>query len=120
MPNRVGEVKVNGRAREHRRGTINRAPVEKPQVLEIPVALSYDDVLLVPMRSTIKSRRQVDASSQLSRNVRLQIPLVSANMDTVTEAAMATEMARQGGIGIIHRFLPIETEAAEVRRVKRA
>jgi IMP dehydrogenase len=87
---------------------------------DIPLALSYDDVLLVPVRSSVKSRRTVDTSAQLTRNVRLNIPIVSANMDTVTESAMATEIARQGGIGIIHRFLPVEVQAAEVRRVKRA
>ena len=86
----------------------------------IPLALSYDDVLLVPQRSRIATRRQVDTSTYLSRNIRLHIPIVSANMDTVTEAAMAIAMARQGGLGIIHRFLPVEAEAAEVRKVKRA
>src|SRR5438874_282857 len=87
---------------------------------DIPVALSYDDVLLVPVRSSIRSRRQVDTSTQLTRSIRLRIPVVSANMDTVTESSMATEMARQGGIGIIHRFLPVETQADEVNKVKRA
>ncbi len=87
---------------------------------DIPLALSYDDILLVPQRTTVASRREVDTATSLSRNIRLNIPIVSANMDTVTEAAMATAMARQGGIGIIHRFLPIERQAAEVRAVKRA
>ncbi|MFL5733128.1 MAG: IMP dehydrogenase [Chloroflexia bacterium] len=88
--------------------------------MEIPMALSYDDILLVPLRSSITSRRQVDTSTRLSRNLALQIPIVAANMDTVTESAMAIELARQGGVGIVHRFLPIEEEAAEVRKVKRA
>ncbi|HET7077095.1 MAG TPA: IMP dehydrogenase [Chloroflexia bacterium] len=87
---------------------------------EIPLSLSYDDVLLVPQRTAVRSRKQVDVSAQLSRHVRLQIPVVSANMDTVTESTMAIAMARAGGIGIIHRFLPVEQQAAEVRRVKRA
>ena len=86
----------------------------------IPVALSYDDVLLVPRRTTVGSRRTVDISTNLSRNVRLNMPIVSANMDTVTECAMAIEMARHGGIGIIHRFLTVEAQAEEVRKVKRA
>jgi IMP dehydrogenase len=93
---------------------------EQHTIQEVPLALSYDDVLLVPQRSSIASRREVDTSTYLSRNIRLHMPVVSANMDTVTESAMAIEMARQGGIGIIHRFLTIEMQADEVRRVKRA
>src|SRR4051794_18500455 len=80
---------------------------------DIPVALSYDDVLLVPRRTTVVSRRTVDVSTHLSRNIRLNMPIVSANMDTVTESAMAIEMARHGGIGIIHRLLWIDQQAAE-------
>ena len=84
-----------------------------------PLALTYDDVLLVPCRSDVTSRRDVDTSTHLTRDLRLNIPIVAANMDTVTEARMARAMAREGGIGVIHRFMPIEQEAAEVQRVKR-
>src|ERR671932_2739061 len=84
-----------------------------------PLALTYDDVLLVPCRSSVASRRDVDTSTRLTRDLRLNIPIVAANMDTVTEARMARAMAREGGIGVIHRFMPIEQEAAEVQRVKR-
>jgi IMP dehydrogenase len=105
-----------------RRGTrrASRNGFEQQRWQDIPLALSYDDVLLVPQRSSIASRRDVNTSANLTRNIRLSLPVVSANMDTVTEAAMATEMARQGGIGIIHRFLSVEEQAAEVRKVKRA
>jgi IMP dehydrogenase len=89
-------------------------------VQAIPDALSYDDVLLVPQRTRVTSRRTVDVSTRLTRNIKLNIPIVSANMDTVTESSMATELARQGGIGIIHRFLPLDAQVAEVRQVKRA
>jgi len=85
----------------------------------IPLALTYDDVLLVPCRSAVASRRDVDTSTRLTRELRLEIPIVAANMDTVTEARMARAMAREGGIGVIHRFMPIEQEAAEVQQVKR-
>src|ERR671931_2765752 len=84
-----------------------------------PLALTYDDVLLVPCRSSVVSRRDVDTRTRLTRALRLNIPIVSANMDTVTEARMARAMAREGGLGVIHRFMPIEQEAAEVQRVKR-
>src|ERR1700745_2063636 len=84
-----------------------------------PLALTYDDVLLVPCRSAVASRRDADTSTRLTHRVRLNIPIVAANMDTVTEARMARAMAREGGIGVIHRFMPIEQEAAEVQRVKR-
>ena len=84
-----------------------------------PLALTYDDVLLVPRRSAVASRRDVDTSTRLTRSLRLNIPVVAANMDTVTEARMARAMAREGGIGVIHRFMAIEQEAAEVQRVKR-
>lgn len=83
-------------------------------------ALTFDDVLLVPRRSQISSRHGVDTSTRISRNIRCRIPILSANMDTVTEAAMAVAMARAGGIGIIHRFLSPDRQAQEVARVKRA
>src|SRR4030081_3830297 len=85
----------------------------------LPLALTYEDVLLVPCRSSVASRRDVDAGTRLTRDLRLNIPIVSANMDTVTEARMARAMAREGGIGVIHRFMAIEQEAAEIQRVKR-
>ncbi|MBI1879604.1 MAG: IMP dehydrogenase, partial [Chloroflexi bacterium] len=82
--------------------------------------LTFDDVLLVPKRSPITSRQDVDTSAWLTPTIRLRAPIVSANMDTVTEAAMAIAMARAGGIGIIHRFMTMENQARQVARVKRA
>lgn len=82
--------------------------------------LTFDDVLLVPKRSAIVSRKEVDTSTQLTPAIRLQIPIISANMDTVTTAPMAIAMARAGGMGIIHRFMPIEAQTEQVKRVKRA
>lgn len=87
---------------------------------DIPLALSYDDVMLVPLRSGIRSRREVDTATRFTRRLRLSVPLVSANMDTVTESSMSIAMARVGGLGIIHRFLTVEQQAREVARVKRA
>ncbi|WP_322506750.1 IMP dehydrogenase [Anaerolinea sp.] len=84
------------------------------------VALTFDDVLLVPRRSDVRSRKQVDTSSYLTKQIRLKIPIVSANMDTVTETRMAIAMARQGGIGILHRFMTIPQQVEMVERVKRA
>jgi IMP dehydrogenase len=82
--------------------------------------LTYDDVLLVPRYSDIRSRKDVDTSAQLTRRLRLHMPIVSANMDTVTEAEMAVAMARRGGIGIIHRFNTVEQQVHQVRQVKRS
>ena len=83
-------------------------------------ALTFDDVLLVPRRSSIHSRHAVNTRTQLSRRLTLAIPIVSSNMDTVTESAMAQAMARMGGIGVIHRFMSVDRQASEVQRVKRA
>ncbi len=88
--------------------------------MEFREGLTFDDVLLVPKYSDITSRAQTDLSTRLSRNISLKIPLVSANMDTVTESSMAVTMAREGGIGIIHRFLTVKEQVAEVLRVKRS
>ena len=84
------------------------------------LGLTFDDVLLVPKRSGIRSRSAVQTTTQLTREISLAIPIVSANMDTVTEAHMAIAMAQAGGIGILHRFMPVEKQVEEVRRVKRA
>ena len=82
--------------------------------------LTFDDVLLVPKFSDITSRSQTNLTTHLSRNISLNIPIISANMDTVTESFMAVTIAREGGIGIIHRFLTIEQEVNEVLKVKRS
>ena len=83
-------------------------------------ALTYDDVLLVPQYSDVDSRRALSTGSWLTRKIALQVPLVSANMDVVTESEMAITMAREGGIGIIHRFLSIAEQSRQIRRVKKA
>ena len=84
------------------------------------VALTYDDVLLVPQYSDVESRRKLSTRTQLTAKIEMQIPIVSANMDTVTENEMGIVMAREGGIGIIHRFLTIDDQVRQVGRVKKA
>ena len=83
-------------------------------------ALTYDDVLLVPQYSAVDSRRMLSTQTRLTNQITLQIPIVSANMDVVTESEMAIAMAREGGIGIIHRFLSIAEQARHIDRVKKA
>ncbi len=86
---------------------------------DLATALTFDDVLLVPQHSQVLPY-QVDVSTNLTRNIRLNVPLISAAMDTVTESGLAIAMAQQGGIGIIHKNLPIDEQASEVDRVKRS
>ncbi len=86
---------------------------------KISESLTFDDVLLVPAESSILPR-DVEVSTTLTRAIRLNIPLLSAAMDTVTETQMAIAMAREGGIGIIHRNMPISAQAAEVDKVKKS
>ena len=82
-------------------------------------ALTFDDVLLIPAKSEVLPN-MVNLSTRLTRKIRLNIPLMSAAMDTVTESKMAIAMAREGGIGVIHKNMTIERQAEEVQRVKRS
>ena len=81
--------------------------------------ITFDDVLLIPGYSNVIAN-QVDVSTYLTKSIRLNIPMMSAGMDTVTEHRMAIAMARQGGIGIIHKNMSIEEQADEVDKVKRS
>ena len=82
-------------------------------------ALTFDDVLLVPGYSEVLPR-DVNVTTKITRNIHLNIPLASAAMDTVTEARLAIAIAREGGIGVIHKNMPVEKQATEVDRVKRS
>src|SRR5690625_3469704 len=90
-----------------------------PQSKIVLEGLTYDDVLLIPGRSEVMPRT-VDIGTRLTKTIELNIPIMSAAMDTVTEADMAIAMAREGGIGILHKNMSIEKQAVEVRRVKRS
>jgi len=81
-------------------------------------ALTFDDVLLVPAHSTVLPNT-ADLSTQLTKNIRLNIPMLSAAMDTVTEAGLAIALAQEGGLGFIHKNMSIERQADEVRKVKK-
>lgn len=85
----------------------------------VGTGLTYDDVLLIPAYSEVLPR-EVDISTRFSRNISLNIPIISAAMDTVTESSMAIAMAREGGIGVLHKNMSIEAQANQIRRVKRA
>jgi len=85
------------------------------------IAATFEDVLIIDQKSDIPSRSSIkDTRSRLARDFFLNIPVVSANMDTVTESQMAIALARLGGIGFIHQFLPIEKRVREIEKVKRA
>jgi IMP dehydrogenase len=86
---------------------------------EIPEALTFDDVLLVPAKSDVLPS-ETDTTTRFSRRIQLSIPIVSAAMDTVTEAAMAIALAQQGGLGVIHKNMSIEAQRSEVDKVKRS
>jgi len=81
--------------------------------------LTYDDVLLIPNYSEVLPR-EVSIQSKFSRNITLNVPIVSAAMDTVTESAMAIAMAQEGGIGVLHKNMTIDQQAAEVRKSEKS
>ncbi len=95
--------------------------MDHPQMehLQIPEGITFDDVLLVPQRSDV-TPDATDTSTQLTRNIRLRIPLLSAPMDTVTESNLAVALAQEGGLGVIHKNMDPATQAREVSRVKRS
>jgi IMP dehydrogenase len=83
-------------------------------------ALTYDDVLIVPQKSDVRSRREPDLSTRLTKKIRINMPFISANMDTVTEADMAIAMDKEGAFGILHRFMSITDQVAQVEKLKAA
>ncbi len=87
--------------------------------LKKKIALTFDDVLLVPRKSTIMPK-DVDTRTRLTKNISLSIPIVSAAMDTVTESRLAIVLAQEGGLGIVHRNMPVEQQAREVEKVKKS
>ncbi|MCA6490122.1 MAG: IMP dehydrogenase, partial [Chitinophagaceae bacterium] len=97
----------------------NSTPASSASSRIIGQGLTYDDVLLVPAYSEVLPR-EVDIRTQLTRDIRLNIPLLSAAMDTVTEAHLAIALAREGGLGILHKNMSIEKQAEQVRKVKRS
>ena len=92
----------------------------KIETEKITGGLSYSDVLLLPLKSKVASRKDADTRTRLTRKIGLNIPIITANMDSVTESHMAISIARLGGIGIIHRFMHIERQKEEVMKAKRA
>ena len=82
--------------------------------------LTYDDVLIVPSKSAVRSRKDPSLASRVTRRFNLELPFISANMDTVTESAMAIAMHKLGGLGILHRFMSVEQQVQEIRLVKEA
>jgi IMP dehydrogenase len=99
--------------------TTGRRDGQFSEKLRVPEALTFDDVLLRPSESTVEPD-EADVSTQVSTNVSLNVPILSAAMDTVTESDLAIAMAREGGLGVLHRNMDVEDTAAEVQRVKRA
>ena len=87
--------------------------------INITEGLTFDDVLIVPQYSEVLPQN-CSVATKFSRNIKLNVPVVSAAMDTVTESAMAIALAQEGGIGVIHKNMTIEAQQAEIRRVKRA
>src|SRR6187399_891413 len=98
---------------------LKTAPSETDIATDIATALTFDDVLLVPRHSQVVPA-QVDVTTRFTRNITLNVPLVSAAMDTVTESLLAIAMAQHGAIGVIHKNLSVEEQATEVDRVKRS
>jgi len=84
----------------------------------LETGLTFDDVLLVPRRSSIRSRQDVSLETNLTKNIRIKLPILAANMDTVCEQEMALAMAKLGGVGILHRFMTVEAQAQMVENVK--
>ena len=100
-------------------GAMTGSATSEPDGKFAPVGLTFDDVLLLPAHSTVLPG-EADTSTRITRRYRLRVPLVSASMDTVTEARMAIAMARQGGVGVLHRNLSVEEQAQQVDMVKRS
>jgi IMP dehydrogenase len=99
--------------------TIERFAAASQVAAGLPEALTFDDIVLVPRHSTVLPS-QVDVASRLTNRIRLNVPILSAAMDTVTESRLAIAMAQQGGLGVVHKNLSIEQQASEVDRVKRS
>ena len=93
--------------------------IKKSEKLRMNTAYTYNDIQLIPQYSEVESRSSIDLSTQLSRNFRLSVPLVAAPMDTVCEWEMAVELMKFGGVGCIHRFMTIEEQVEQVKKVKK-